>query len=401
MAVAKGGKDVATQKRGTSESLDALAARCCPRQSVEEARCNLVPPTRGRRRSADAARALAEDRVAAVVSRTCEWGSLGSGWKVGDYRSLVLSFVLKGDVEFYVQLWTEPEEPVLVEACSGAWNSASRPYIGPPQRAALRRLGYRVGGRARNFGKRWPLSLLADARALAAELVTILVDVFGYRATSALELAYRAGRRTVDAPVFPALGRDDVERMLRMGGVRLIDARPAGRVSPGVRRRLIQADEPFRLTIELKGEVGKEPFLYEAMQFITPIPGGLGVSDAQLAAIARACPFLRLLRDDKGEVLAMYDVAVAGTTVRWFLLTLHVVGVMRARAVSMVQEALAARHGLPRGRAGGGGALGDGVGGIGQDSPDPEEAAGLDEYTDETEAGSSTGPGRSRRFVVH
>jgi len=72
-----------------------------------------------------------------------------------------------------VQIWTEPGEPVLIEACSGAWNPTARPYVKAPQRAALRKLGYRVGGQARNYQKYWTLSPLADARALADELLSI------------------------------------------------------------------------------------------------------------------------------------------------------------------------------------------------------------------------------------
>lgn len=391
------------------ERLEALAKRWCPRQTAAEVHADLVPASRGRRLTAEAARALAVDRVAAVVARVCEWGRLGQDWDVGDYRYLVLSFALKGDVGFYVQLWTEPEEPVLVEACSGAWNPPARPYVGPPQRAALRRLGYRVGGRARNFGKRWTLSPLANARALAAELVTILVDVFGYRAARPLELKYFAGSRTLRVPVFPALGRDDVERMLKMGGCRVISATPAGRVPPGVRKRLIHVAEPFPLAVELKGEVAKEPHGYEAMRFITPIEAGQGVSDAQLAAIARDCPFLRVFRDDDGGVLAIYDVPVAGTTVRWFLLTLRVVAVMRARAVAMVQEALAASCGPAAGaREAGDGAGGGGAGpavleaGPDGDGPaDGDDLAEDDDPADEEDADASVRRGRSGRVVVH
>ncbi len=388
----------ATPRPGNRDArLEALAERCCPRQTSGDVRSELVQPSRNRRLSADQVRALVRDRVAAVVARTCEWGQMGRDWEVGDHRCLILSYSVKGDAGFYVQLWAEPEEPVIVEACSGAWNPAVRLYIGPPQRAALRRLGYRVGGRARNYGKTWTVSSAADAAALAEEFVGILVDVFGYRAGRPLELTYFAGRRTSSAPVFPALARDDVERMLRMGGFGLTDARPAGRVAPGVKKRLIHATEPFPLAVELKGEVPEEPHGYEAMRLITPIPGGQGVSDAQLAAIARACPFLRVFRDDEGDVLAIYDVPVAGTTVRWFLLMLQIVGVMRARVVSMVQEALAARHGLARGGRGRGGSSGDG----GEDSAESEADADEDDPADEEDASGSAGPGRSSRIVVH
>ena len=197
--------------KDAGESLTALADRCCPRRTEGELRLELVGPSAGHRLTPEAARALAEDRVAAVVARTCEWGRLEFDWNVGDYRFLVLSFSLKGKAEFYVQIWTEPEGPVLIEACSGAWNPGARPFIGAPQRAALRKLGYKVAGRARNYQKEWTLSPVADARALAGELVTILVDVFGYRARGSLEMTYCSESRAVVGQVFPAVAKDDVE----------------------------------------------------------------------------------------------------------------------------------------------------------------------------------------------
>ena len=123
----------------------------------------------------------------------------------------------------------------------------------------------------------------------------------------------------------------------------------------------------------MKGQVGKTPATYEAMRFIMALERGGRVSDAQLAAIGRECPFLRVFRDNEGGVLAIYDVPVAGTTVRWFLVTLHVVGVMRARAAALIDAALAA---LPSSRHRGGG------GGLGTEG-DPDEADDADGAGDE------------------
>ncbi len=381
--------------KNAGESLIALADRCCPRRTEGQLRLELVSPSAGRRLTPEAARALADGPVAAVVARTCEWGQLESDCNVGDYRFLVLSFSLKGEAEVYVQIWTEPEGPVLIEACSGAWNPAARPYIGASQRAALRTLGYKVAGRARNYQKEWTLSPCADARALASELVTVLADVFGYRARGPLEMTYCSESRAVVGRVFPAVATDDVGLMLRMGGCRVVKPRPAGPVPPSVRARLIHVGEPFPFTIEMKGQVGKTPATYEAMRFIMALEGGGRVSDAQLAAIGRECPFLRVFRDNGGGVLAIYDVPVAGTTVRWFLVTLHVVGVMRARAAALIDAALAA---VPSSRHRGGG------GGLGSEG-DPDEADDADGADDEGDDGEDTGreprQGRQAKVVVH
>ena len=213
--------------------LRALAERLCPHKTDGKVRHELVPAG-GSTLTSAGARALAIDRVTAMVSRTCEWGEPIKDWDVGDHRFLVLEFWPRKGVCLYVQIWTVPLEPVLVEACSGAWNPAARPYVRGPQRAALRTLGYAPGGRARNYQKRWTLSPLADARALADELVTILIDIVGYRGNWALGMGYCSEGRTKDDRVFSSVAKDDVERMLSLRGCRVVSAEPIGPVKPSV-----------------------------------------------------------------------------------------------------------------------------------------------------------------------
>jgi len=72
-----------------------------------------------RRLTPDETRALAIDRVLRS-SPDVRVGEPFEDWDVGDYRFLVLDFSPKKNVGLYVQIWTEPGEPVLIEACSGA-----------------------------------------------------------------------------------------------------------------------------------------------------------------------------------------------------------------------------------------------------------------------------------------
>ena len=372
--------------------LERLARRLCPARSDGQ-RSHVLVPRAAEKLSADDARAHIVGPVAAVVARTCEWGGLPEEWEVGDYRFLVLDFCPRKDVGLYVQIWTEPGEPVLIEACSGAWNPTARPYVQAPQRAALRKLGYRVAGQARNYQKYWTLSPLADARALAGELASILVDVFGYRGRHPLEMAFCSDSRTTTARVFPALAIDDVKRMLGMAGCRVVDAEPAGRVKPDVRRRLIHVDEPFPMVVEMRGQAGKTPATYEAMRLVTPLPAGRGLPQDALELLVRECPFGRTFRDDDGDLLFIADLVVVGTTVRWFLTALRVWMHMRQRVVEMLRLVLAP----PSSRAGSrtGGAGGDG----GEDGPEPDEAAGEDDAGDEESGG--LGKSRQARVTVH
>jgi hypothetical protein len=328
-------------KPAASGDPDALANDLCPHKSNGVTEAELVPSA-GRGLTAGQVMALAIDRVTAVVAKTTAWGRPITDWHVGDYRFLVLSFTVRKDVGFYVQLWTEPEEPVLVEACSGAWNPPARPYVGAPQRAALRRMGYRVGGRARNYQKHWTMSPLADPRALAQELLAILVDVFGYRADRPLKVSYCAEGRTASASVFPALAFDDAKRMLGIGGCRVAPPDAVGPVPPRLRGRMIHVDLPFPFVTELRGQSGRTPAWFDAIRFITVLPGSRGLSGEHVESLARECSFGRFFRDADGDVLLIQDLVVAGTTVRWFLMTLRTWMHTRDRAIAMLRLMLAA-----------------------------------------------------------
>jgi hypothetical protein len=398
MATTKGVKTTRNSKeparpRGGPAGLKALAERICPHKTDGVLRNALVPPG-DRRLKPDEARTCVIDRVAAVVSKTCDWGRPVMDWHIGDHRFLVLEFWPARNVCLYVQIWTEPDDPVLVEVCSGAWNPTARPYVGPRQRAALRRLGYAVGGRARNYQKYWTLSPLADTRALAAELVTVLVDVLGYRGRRALQTVYCSEARTEEGRVFPGLAIDDVKRMLQLGGGRVVTAEPVGPVTPGLKKRLIHVDQPFPFVVEMRARSGKTPETHEAMRLVTVLPGGRGLSPRELEMMVRECPFGRIFRDNEGDLLLIQDLLVAGTTVRWFLMTLHIWKTTRERAVEMLRLTLAPP--APGGRRTPGGSGEDG---------DPDDID-VDDDGDEGDTGDGDGDGeprqsRSARTVVH
>jgi hypothetical protein len=380
------------RRPGAAAAIERLARRLCPHRTDGQVEHELVPRA-ARRLTPDEARAHTTDRVAAVVARTCAWGEAFEDWDVGDYRFLVLDFSPKKDVGLYVQIWTEPGEPVLIEACSGAWNPAARPYVQAPQRSALRKLGYKVGGRARNYQKYWALSPTADARALAAELLSILIDVFGYRGQWPLDMTYCSEGRTETGQVFPSLAIDDVKRMLGMAGCQVVDAEPSRRVSRDVRRRLIHVAAPFPFVVEMRGQASKPPATYEAMRLVTPLPAGRGLPPELLEQLVRECPFGRTFRDEEGGLLFIADLVVVGTTVRWFLVALRVWMRMRRRAEEMLLFALTP----PEPRADGG--RGDAGGGGGGDGDDEGDAG--DDVDDAGGDGEGPLQGRAARTVVH
>ena len=386
------GRNERERGAGTPHPVEELARRLCPPKTDGQLEHELVPSA-GRKRPAAEARAAAIDRVAAVVARTCQWGQPLEDWDVGDYRFLVLDYGPRKDVSLYVQIWSEPGEPVLIEACSGAWNPTARPYVQAPQRKALRKLGYAVGGQARNYQKHWTFSPRADARALAEELLSILVGIFGYRGQRPLGMVYCSDGRTAPGRVFPALGIDDVKRMLGFAGCRTVEAEPVGPVRPGVRKRLIHVAQPFPFVVEMRGQATKAPLTYEAMRLVTTLPAGRGLSPGELEMMVRECPFGRTFRDPDGDLLFIGDFVVAGTTVRWFLTTVNVWMSMCRRAIEMLRLALAPP--APRPADAGGGEGGQGDGDLDVDDPDGGD--------DDDDDGDGQEPSRSRqaRVTVH
>jgi len=344
--------------RSSSTQRLPVDVQCPPRTDGVE--CSvLVGPTR-RKLSADETRAAAIPAVETAVSEACRWGTLGDDWTVGDYRFVIFEFwPAKGDC-LYVQLWTEPDEPVVVEACSGAWTPPARKYVRAPQRTALRALGYEVGGRARNFEKRRAVSSPRDARALARELVEILVDVFGYRGRQPLGMKYFAGGRTNREPVFNGLVVDDVKRMLAIAGMtaHATGARPraesAGGVdsSPqsggeqsstclavprGLKRRLLEVDKPFPFLIELVLNAKTEPLTYNGLRLISGIDSGVGLLDADIVSINNQMYCGRIQRDSLGQVVFMQELWLGGITVGWFISMMKSWQHLRKHAVRLVR----------------------------------------------------------------
>ena len=349
------------EKRPTAPNRQVPAEVLCPPRTDGVERSVLVAPSR-RKLTPDQARARAIPAVEAIVSEACRWGALGDDWTVGDHRFLILEFCpAKGD-DLYVQLWTEPDEPVLVEACSGAWTPPARKYIRAPQRAALRALGYEIGGRARNFEKRWTVASPRDAHALARELVDVLIDVFGYRGRQPLGMKYFAGGRTNREPVFNGLVVDDVKRMLAIAGMTAHAAGSRSQTGSADRAgssprsdgeasssrlaiprelvgRLLEIDKPFPCLIEMVLQAKAQPLTYNGLRLISPIDNGVGLSDGDIMAINSQMPCGRIQRDSLGQVMFVLELWLNGVTVGWFLSMMKSWPHLRKHAIGLVRRA--------------------------------------------------------------
>jgi hypothetical protein len=333
----------------------------CPPHTGGVERSVLVASTR-RTLTPDEARARVIRAVEAAVSEVCRWGALGEDWTVGDYRFLIFEFwPAKGDC-LYVQLWTEPDEPVVVEACSGAWAPPARKYIHAPQRAAFRAVGYEVGGRARNFQKQWNVTSQRDACALARELVDILVDVFGYRGRQPLVMKSYAEGRSHREPVFDGLVIEDMTRMLAIAGITATALTPQPLAAPGgepdssavtnpdgpkrqavtpreLKRRLLKVDKPFTFIIEMVLKAKPVPPTYNGIRLLSVLDDGAGLSDADIVTLNNLMPCGRIERDPLGQVVFALELWLRGITVGWFVSMMATWTRLRKQAAKLVARA--------------------------------------------------------------
>ena len=74
------------------------------------------------------------------VRQTCAWKP---GWHIGDYRFLVFNIDIDAKVSVYVQLWSEPLEPVQCEVSSGKWNPPADVWLAGERSDWIRALGLR------------------------------------------------------------------------------------------------------------------------------------------------------------------------------------------------------------------------------------------------------------------
>ena len=156
--------------------------------------------------------------LTAHIWQTCLWLDSPGLWTIGDFRYSIVEFEPAPDVTLYVQLWSEPEEPVLMEVSSGNWNPGALKYIWRNQRKALEQRGFAVGGRARNFQKEVAVSSPDDAEVVAREVLTIFFNVFGYRAEQPLTMTLHRGSRSEQRPVHTSLSPEDFMKIAEQSG---------------------------------------------------------------------------------------------------------------------------------------------------------------------------------------
>jgi hypothetical protein len=150
-----------------------------------------------------------------ILARVCLWDDDSA---IGDYAFCVFSYRPRRDVDVYLQVWSEPDDVVLWEVSSGNWHAPTKDYMRGARADAVRRAGFRIGGKARNFGRELQIDTPDHIDALAAAIVDLLCDALGYRGRQALHVQAVADTSAPRRPVYEHLTADELARILRRAG---------------------------------------------------------------------------------------------------------------------------------------------------------------------------------------
>src|SRR5262245_10359690 len=158
--------------------------------------------------------------LTAQIWQTCCWPDTQRLATIGDYRFSIVQFEPVVDVALYIQLWSEPGEPALMEVSSGVWNPRAIKYVWRAQRRTLEERGFVVGGVARNFQKELRIASPEDAEILARDALAIFFDVLGYRGLQPLKMTLERGSRAEQRPVVTTLSPEDFVKIAEHRGYR-------------------------------------------------------------------------------------------------------------------------------------------------------------------------------------
>lgn len=206
-------------------------------------------------------------RLTKVLEQALLWDGRhpSFGWMVGDHTIVCVETMVTPDASLYVQFWSEPQEPVLWEVSSGHANPGARPFIkGEPSRR-LRAMGFRIGGEARNFGRRVTVGTRDEAAQVARDVLRIYHEALGYRGRTPLTVEVHRCRRAAAARVISGVTPEDVRKLLVRAG---FGATPAEPEDGRPRLTGTQGEFSFDVTLDARDE---ETGLYTAVDVAAPV----------------------------------------------------------------------------------------------------------------------------------
>jgi len=257
--------------------------------------------------------------LAALTShlwQACWWPDSLASWTIGDYRFSIVEFEPTPGVPLYIQLWSEPEEPVLMEVASGNRNPRALKFVWRNQRKALDARGFTVGGCTADFQKELSVSSPDEAEVAAREMLTIFFEVFGYRGEQRLTMKLHAASRSEQKPVHVSLSPEDFTKIARQAGFRasLVVAEssaPVVTLTRGPFKSVVIFGSPIPRH-NLFGAVLLRAPVREASSLLFPTP-----ADADE-------PLARFVVDDEGRVTAETSLRFdGGVTTEWIAKSLE------------------------------------------------------------------------------
>lgn len=179
------------------------------------------------------------EKLTQQLSLVCEWPADFAERidVVGAYRFFNLEFAPRDQVSLYLQLWSEPGDPLLFEVSSGHQHAPTAGYLTQQMRDALLGRGFEIGGAAQNFRKKVVVSAKNAIRTLGREMLAITVEVLGYDGKVPLTFQMHQDSRLEPGRLFRGIQPDDFRRLLERWGIAakftsdgqpVINARSAG-----------------------------------------------------------------------------------------------------------------------------------------------------------------------------
>ena len=149
------------------------------------------------------------------VAATCVWDR---DFMIGDHRFVIFAIDVAPRTQVYVQLWSEPLEPVLCEVSSGRWNPPADTWLAGDRSARIEAFGFEIGGRAENFQREFAVKTPADVRRLARLIVDIMYAGFDYRGLQPINVHVCYQSRATQQPVLDALTPEDFTKVFAAHG---------------------------------------------------------------------------------------------------------------------------------------------------------------------------------------
>jgi hypothetical protein len=255
--------------------------------------------------------------LTARIWETCCWPDAPGRSTIGDYRFSIVEFEPAPDVPLYVQLWSEPQEPVLIEVSSGNRNPAALKYVWRAQRKLLEQRGFTVGGATRNFQKEAVVDSPESAEALASETLAIFFDIFGYRAEQPLTMTLHLGSRSEQRSVHVSITPEDFVKIAERHGFR------ASLITGDSDVPIVALEKGSFKTVALFGSLIQRDNLFGSLLLRTRVRGSSSLPLPNPANNDVGCP-VRFTVDGDGSVLAETSLIFdGGVTTEWIGKTLH------------------------------------------------------------------------------